>query len=132
ADLLSGDLAVAEFYEAALKTFDEPQTVATWFVNELLPELTEREIESLSGVSKELLTPEGVAQLVAAFAKERITNQISRRVLGTMLDTGDLPEDIIRNEGLERITDTGALGALVDQILADNDDAVTRYAAGKR
>lgn len=132
ADLLSGERALAEFYEAALASYDEPQTVAAWFVNELLPELAEREIESLSGVSKELLTPESVAQLIEAFAQERITNQISRRVLATMLDTGELPEDIIREQGLERITDTGALGALVDQVLGDNDDAVARYAAGKR
>lgn len=131
ADLLSGDLAVAEFYEAALETYNEPQTVATWFVNELLPELSERELE-LGGISKELLTPEGVAQLIKAFADERVTNQISRQVLGMMLDTGDMPEDIIREEGLERITDTGELGALIDGILAENEDAVTRYAAGKR
>lgn len=132
ADLLSGDLGVAKFYERALETFDEPQTLATWFVNELLPELAEREIESLSGISKELLTAESVAQLVKAFADERVTNQISRQVLGKMLDTGELPEDIIRDEGLERITDTGELGALIDDILADNEDAVTRYGAGER
>lgn len=131
ADLLSGDLAVAEFYEAAIKNFEAPQTVATWLVNELLPEFTERDIE-LDGISKELLTPEGVAQLIKAFADERVTNRISRQVLGMMLDTGELPEDIIRDEGLERITDSGELGALIDGILAENEDVVTRYGAGER
>jgi glutaminyl-tRNA synthetase len=129
ADLLSGEVALAEFFEEALEAFDSPKTVAAWLVNEMLPELAEREVDSVTEVDLEAAD---VAALIRAFDDERITNQISRRVLGLMLETGRDPETIIDEEGLERVTDTGELAPLIDEILADNADAVERYRGGKK
>lgn len=129
ADLLSGELALAEFYEAAIETYEEPKTVASWLVNEMLPELGEREIESVSDTDVE---PAEVAKLIEAFDNERITNQISREVFGKMLETGKDPETIIEEEGLERITDTSELEGIVEGVIADNPDEVERYRGGKK
>lgn len=129
ADLLSGDLVLAEFYEAAIEGYDEPQTVAAWIVNEMLPELGEREIESVEEID---VAPAEVAQLVEAFDTERITNQVSRQIFGKMLETGKDPETIIDEEGLERIKDTGELEAIVEQVMADNPDELERYRGGKK
>ncbi|MFW5966017.1 MAG: glutamine--tRNA ligase/YqeY domain fusion protein [Persicimonas sp.] len=129
ADLLSGDFPIARFYEAAIEAYERPKSVASWIVNEMLPELDERGVESVDQID----TPaEEVAALIEAFDEERITNQISRKVFGLMLETGDDPETIINEEGLERITDTNQLDPLIDQILADHPDEVERYAGGKR
>ncbi len=129
ADLLSGEFALAEFFEEVLETYDSPQTVAAWIVNEMLPALDERDVESVDEVD---LSAEDVAVLIRAFDDERITNQVSRRVFDLMLETGKDPESIIEEQGLERITDTSELGGLVDEILADNEDAVERYRGGKK
>ncbi len=129
ADLLSGELALAEFYEAAIDAYAEPQTVAAWIVNEMLPELGERDIESVETLD---VPPKDVAALIEAFANERITNQISRQVFGTMLETGKDPETIIDEEGLERITDTSELEPMIDSILADNPDEVQKFRDGKQ
>lgn len=132
ADLLSGELALAAFYEAALKAYPKPGEVAAWIVNEMLPELAERGVEAVADMEQGRVRPEGVAGVVEAFSEERITSQISRRVFQMMLDTGDGPEEIIAREGLERVTDTGELGALVSRVLQENPDEVERYRGGKR
>jgi glutaminyl-tRNA synthetase len=129
ADLLSGELALAEFFETALDNYDESQTVAAWIVNEMLPELSERDIESVSELA---VAPSDVAALVEAFDEERITNQVSRQVFAKMIETGKDPESIIDEEGLERITDTGELEALVDGVIEANPDEVERYRGGKK
>jgi glutaminyl-tRNA synthetase len=127
ADLLSGDLALAAFYESTIEAYDEPQTVASWIVNEMLPELSERDIDSVANTK-----PGDVAQLIEAFDKERITNQISRQVLAKMLETGNDPETIIAEQGLERITDTSELETLIDGVLEANPDEVERFRGGKK
>jgi glutaminyl-tRNA synthetase len=129
ADLLSGELALAEFFEAALDIYDKPQTVASWMVNEMLPELSERDIESVRDID---IAPSDVAALIEAFDEERITNQISRQVFAKMLETGNDPETIIDQEGLERITDTSELEGLIDGVIEANPDEVERYQGGKK
>ncbi|MFW5968950.1 MAG: glutamine--tRNA ligase/YqeY domain fusion protein, partial [Persicimonas sp.] len=96
ADLLSGGMPIATFFEAAIEAYDSPESVAAWIVNEMLPELDERDIDSVAQIE---VPAEEVAALIKAFDDERITNQISRKVFGLMLESGRGAEQIIEDEG---------------------------------
>ncbi len=48
-----------------------------------------------------------------------------------MADTGEEPEKIVEEKGLKQVTDTGAIEAIIDQVIADNPDNTAAYRAGK-
>jgi glutaminyl-tRNA synthetase len=133
ADVLSGDLALANFYDEARRHYDAPDTVGAWIVNELLPEIDAEvgtpaftdALESLPFGSDE------VAELIEMFEDDRITNRVMRDVLEAMFETGGSPEAIVEREGWESISDTDALESTIDDVLAEHPDNVEAYAEGE-
>jgi len=52
-------------------------------------------------------------------------------VLEAMVETGDAPDAIVERQGLRQVTDTGAIDAAVEKVLAANTDKVAAYHGGK-
>ncbi len=127
ADLLTGDEATARFFEATTEVYGLAQSVAPWLVNEVLPRIKdEQTIDELD------LDPGHVAALVKMVDEDRITTQVSRDVLKKVLETGENPETIVADEGLEKMDDASQLEPVIDQILADHPDEVQRYRGGNQ
>jgi aspartyl-tRNA(Asn)/glutamyl-tRNA(Gln) amidotransferase subunit B len=71
------------------------------------------------------------AELLALVGKGTISGSIAKQVLEIMLETGDGAGVIVEREGLKQESDTGAIEAKVDEILAANADKVAQYREGK-
>ena len=125
AQILAGDLALAVYFERALETHDNPQSVANWLVNELLRELKEVSLEDLR------VTPPQLASLVSFVDEATISKRSAKEVFETMLRTGEDPVAIIQREGLEQVTDRGELEPIVDTLIAGNPGKVEAYRGGK-
>jgi aspartyl-tRNA(Asn)/glutamyl-tRNA(Gln) amidotransferase subunit B len=69
--------------------------------------------------------------LLALVGKGTISSSIAKQVLETMLATGDGAAAIVEREGLTQESDSGAIEAAVDQVLAANADKVAEYKGGK-
>ncbi len=78
-----------------------------------------------------LATPRGLADLVRQSAEGIISRTNAREVLLHHIDTGEAPLSIIEGRGFRQISDEGALGAIVDEVIAANAAAVADYRAGK-
>ena len=133
ADVLSGDPSLADFYDDVRARYDEPETTATWIVNELLPELeaevgTDEFTEAFEDLS---FGAEEVAELIEMFEEGRINNRVMRDVLDEMVETGDEPETIVEREGWETISDTSELESLIAGVLDEHEDNVQAYARGQ-
>lgn len=76
-------------------------------------------------------TTENVLALVEAIARGTISANAGKEVLEAMVETGKAPDAIIAEKGLEQMSDTGELDALVLRAIEANADAVTKYKAGK-
>ena len=63
--------------------------------------------------------------------KGTVSANAGKDVLGEMFRTGKAPADIIAEKGLAQVSDTGAIEAVVDEILAKNAGEVEKYRAGK-
>ena len=59
-----------------------------------------------------------------------ISGKIAKDVFGIMLETAKAPGVIVEEQGLKQITDTGAIEAIVDQVIADNPDQANNVRAG--
>ena len=117
---LAGDPAVATFFEEALSAAGEKgaETVAKVMVN-LVP-------------SYDALTPAQVANLSGLLAEDAITFAQAREVLDAVNGTSEDPAAYVDAHGMRQSTDEGALGAIVDEVLARCTDQVQQYRDGNK
>ncbi len=117
---LAGDPAVATFFEEALSAAGEKgaETMAKVMVN-LVP-------------SYDALTPAQVASLSGLLAEDAITFAQAREVLDAVNGTSEDPAAYVDAHGMRQSTDEGALGAIVDEVLARCTDQVQQYRDGNK
>ncbi len=125
ADLLSGDLATATFFDTALLVHNNPQLIANWINNALQGEIKDTAIDTLPLGGAEF------GKLVALVDTETISNNQGKQVLAEMLASGGDPEAIVAAKGMQQISDADALAPIIDHILADNPGKVADYRSGK-
>jgi glutaminyl-tRNA synthetase len=125
ADMLTGDLAIAHFFEAALTAHNNPKTIANWVNNEVLRELKDNTITALPFSGAQL------GALVALVDNNTISNTIAKEVFAEMLKSGGDPQAIVERRGLKQVTDPNALAPIIDKIIAANRDKAEQYRAGK-
>jgi aspartyl-tRNA(Asn)/glutamyl-tRNA(Gln) amidotransferase subunit B len=85
-----------------------------------------------TGLSIEVLplAPDGLAELVDLVAAGTLSRNQARDVLGECLREPKRPKQVVEERGLAQVSDSGALAAVVDDVLAANADAVEEYRAG--
>ena len=125
ADLLSGDLELANFFEDALAAYDNAKSVANWVTNEVVREIKDRPIAQL------LVTGRQIGALVALVDRGEITPAIGKEVFATMLRTGGDPAAIIREQGLEPMRSAEQVRPFVERVIAANAEKASQYRSGK-
>ncbi len=70
------------------------------------------------------IAPGQLGELIDLISDNTISGRIAKDVFEIMLETGDNPGKIVEEKGLKQVTDTGAIEAIVDKIIADNPDQV--------
>lgn len=121
----SKDLSL--FFEETVKFAKDPKQVSNWIMGEVLYRLNEEgiEIKDLKFSSKDL------ADLLKLINEGKISNNIGKKVLKDMFETGKKPDDIVKEKGLIQISDEGELKDIVNKVLDENQKSVTDYKNGK-
>ncbi|CAI8035327.1 Aspartyl/glutamyl-tRNA(Asn/Gln) amidotransferase subunit B [Geodia barretti] len=128
ADLLAGSRSMANYFETTLTLRDaDAAEVANWMLGDLARLLNQdhREIDASP------VTPQRLADLLALVADGTLSTSLAKTVLEEMYATGGEPADIVREQGLGQISDTGAIEAAVAEAIAANPKAVADYISGK-
>ncbi|MDQ6993073.1 MAG: Asp-tRNA(Asn)/Glu-tRNA(Gln) amidotransferase subunit GatB [Mariprofundus sp.] len=128
ADVLTQTRALAGWYEALVAAHaSDPKRCANWLANELLGRLKElgKDIEA-SPVSAHRL-----AGLLDRIADSTISGKIAKDVLDAMLECSDDADAIIEAKGLKQVSDSGAIDAIIESVMAANPDQLAGYRAGK-
>jgi len=126
AGVLVAEQVIADFYETVARGRDGKLT-SNWVIGDFFAGLnrTGHTIEN-SPVSAASL-----GKLLDLMADSTINGKIAKEVLEIMMDTGDDPGSIIDARGLRQVTDSGAIDAAVDAVLAANPDKLAEYKSGK-
>jgi len=127
AEVLTGDKALADYFEECLKEFPQPKTVSNWIMVEVMRELKKEE----AGITALKVTPQDLGRLLALVDKGAISGKIAKTVFEEMIATGQDPETIVQAKGLAQISDAGALEGQAREILAAHPKEVADYQAGK-
>ncbi|MBG0790895.1 MAG: Asp-tRNA(Asn)/Glu-tRNA(Gln) amidotransferase subunit GatB [Desulfovibrionaceae bacterium] len=129
AALVTGELAVADYFEAAVKAYPgEAKKVTNWVAGELLPYCHETESPA-DGVK---LTPEKLAALLGLVDDGTISVKIGKDIFRDLCATGDDPAEYVKAKGLVQMSDSSELEAMVDKVLADNPAEVEAFKGGKK
>ena len=126
AAVITEEKETAAFYEAAAEGRDK-KLVANWMTVELFGALNKAG-KSL-GVSP--VSPQQLGGLVDLISDGTISGRIAKDVFAEMMETSKDAAVIIEEKGLKQVSDSGAIEALIDQVLADNQDKVEEYRGGK-
>jgi aspartyl-tRNA(Asn)/glutamyl-tRNA(Gln) amidotransferase subunit B len=126
ASILVAEQATADFFETVARGRDA-KLAANWMMGDFFAALnrTGRSIES-SPVSAQLL-----GELIDLVSDNTINGRIAKEVFEAMVETGEAPGAIVESRGLRQVTDTGAIDAAIDTVLAANPDKLAEFKGGK-
>jgi aspartyl-tRNA(Asn)/glutamyl-tRNA(Gln) amidotransferase subunit B len=127
AGLLTAEREVADYFEAALAAGAEPKLAANWICGELSAALNRDDLP----ITAAPIGPGALAGLLKRIADATISGKIAKDVFAAMWQGEGDADAIIAARGLTQITDTGAIEAAVDAVLAANPEQVAQLKAGK-
>ena len=130
ASVLVAERELADYFEQAVACEPrgrDPKLVANWITGDVAA------FANASGLSipQTHITPAQVAGLVDVIQDGTISGKLAKDVLSLIIgeERGSMPRDIVERHGLRQVTDTGAIEAAVDAIMAGNPDKVAQVQA---
>jgi len=126
AAVLANDLELAKYFEAAAKGAKKPKNIANWILNDLQNALS----AAGKGVNECPVPPEVLDELVNLIDSGRISGKQGKEVFAEMFATGKSPAAIVKEKGIEQLSDVSAIEALCEQVIAANLKPVADFRAG--
>ncbi|MDO5385769.1 MAG: Asp-tRNA(Asn)/Glu-tRNA(Gln) amidotransferase subunit GatB [Pseudomonadota bacterium] len=118
---------VADFFEKAAAGHDAKK-VANWLMGDFFAMLNEKKLD----LKDSPVSAENLGRLVELVSKEVINGKTAKEVFALMAESGDNPEKIVEEKGLVQVTDSSAIEAVIDEVLASAPDNVAAYKNGKQ
>ena len=120
ASVLTADRDLAGYFEESVAGGDGKKT-ANWIINEVLGRANKAELGP-----RQIAAPAVNAAIMAMVGNDEISTKTAKDVLEIHIETGDAPDKIVADRGLKQVTDTGAIEAALDQIIAENPAQVEK------
>ena len=122
----------ANFFEACMACDGANDKLAKPLANLIINDVASYlNANGLNNLDDSPLTPARAVELVTLLADDTISSKQGKEVFSAVLDEGKDPSAIVEERGMKQVSDTGALEAVIDQVLADNPDKVEAYKGGK-
>lgn len=126
ASVLCENKETADFFEKAALGRDAKK-VANWLMGDFFAMLNSRHLT----IEQSPVSPTQLGKLVDLISKNLINGKTAKDVFALMAENGGDPEEIVKKNGWEQVTDSSAIEAIIDSVLANNPDNVNAYKAGK-
>jgi aspartyl-tRNA(Asn)/glutamyl-tRNA(Gln) amidotransferase subunit B len=127
AGVLTAEVETARWFDALLEAGAAPVAASNWVTGELFG--------ALNRIGKDItespVTPGQAAELLALVADGTLSGSLAKQVFEVMLETGDAPGKIVEERGLKQTSDTGAIEAVIAEVLAKNPNQLEQYRGGK-
>ena len=127
AEILTADRETADFFEATVNaTKAEAKIVSNWMMGELFANLNKSELE----ISESPINSEQFALLLDRIADNTLSGKTAKQVFSALWEQEGEVDAIIEAKGLKQITDTGAIEAIVDEVIANCPEQVQQFKDG--
>ncbi len=129
ASVLTGDIELAEFFEAAVTIAGQERAKAV--SNVMLNDLSAHLNANAIAVTESRIVPAMIAELVSLVEEGTISSKQAKDVFAEMAESGDAPGAIVELRGLRQVSDSSQIETVVASVLDANTDKVAAYRAGK-
>jgi len=123
ANVLTSSRVNADFFETVAKACGDAKLAANWVMGEFAAALNKADLE----IEQSPVNADALAGLLSRITDNTISGKIAKQVFEAMWAGEGLADEVIEAKGLKQITDTGAIEALVDEVLAANPEQVENY-----
>ncbi len=127
AEVLTQNKELANFYEKTVELIDDYSMVSNWIMGDVLRRIKDEELE----IEETPLTPNLLAELLNLIKANTISNNVGKKVLRTLFETGKSPKQIVEEEGLSQISNEDELIEMIEKIISENEQSIEDYRAGK-
>jgi aspartyl-tRNA(Asn)/glutamyl-tRNA(Gln) amidotransferase subunit B len=126
AAVLANDLELAGYFEAAANGAKKPKNIANWILNDLQNALG----AAGKGMNECPIPPEALDELVNLIDTGKISGKQGKEVFSEMFATGRSAAAIVKEKGIEQLSDLGAIEKFCDEVIAANPKPVADFKAG--
>jgi len=130
AELLTTRRDVADYFEEAVRIHRKPKALSNWVMGDLFRVIKERKLDQALRITSWPIPPGHLAAMVRMIDEGKISGKIAKTLFGEMLERGEAPEKIVRERGLEQVTDLSSIEKAVEEVLAAHSQPVSQYRAG--
>ncbi len=126
AGVMVADQTTADFFEAVASGRDA-KMAANWVMGDFFAAMN----RTGHTIDNPPVSAADLGALIDLIADNTISGRIAKEVFELMVETGKAPAVIVEEKGLRQVTDTGAIEAAIEDVLAKNADKVAEYKSGK-
>jgi aspartyl-tRNA(Asn)/glutamyl-tRNA(Gln) amidotransferase subunit B len=123
AAILTSDRATADYFEATTRVSSDAKLSANWIMGELSAKLNNEDCT----LEKCPLSAEQLGQLICRIKDNTISGKIAKQVFEALWNGEGETDAIIESKGLKQLSDSGAIEAMVDAVLAENQAMIDDY-----
>ena len=128
AEEISRNMEIAEYFESTIDNFsDDAQLVSNWILSEVMAVLNRENIE----INDFQIKPDRLASLLSRIQDKTISSKIAKDLFNQMLTNDKTVDEMIKEQGLEQITDEDSISQYVTEVLNEFSDQKDQYLAGK-
>ncbi len=127
AGVLTSERSWVDYFDSTLEICGDAKLACNWITSELFGLLKKEGKE----IEESPVKPEDLGTLISLIKKKTVSGKMAKDVFEEMFASGNKPEAIIKDKGLEQITDEDAIRKIVEQAFNDNEAQATQFIEGK-
>ncbi|MBR2071735.1 MAG: Asp-tRNA(Asn)/Glu-tRNA(Gln) amidotransferase subunit GatB, partial [Phascolarctobacterium sp.] len=127
ASIIVSTKAMAEYFDEAVKTAKDAKGVSNWLLGDVSAYLNNEGIS----ISEFKVSPANLAELVNLTKEGVLSSKLAKKVFTEMLKEDKSPKALVKELGLEQVSDEGAIMQFVEEAIAENPQSVADFKAGK-
>ena len=125
---LASDKGTAEYFEEACRHYSNAKNISNWIMGDFSALINKQGIT----IDKSKVKPQDFTKMLEMIDSGKISLKIAKSVFYEMFNTGEDPEEIIKERGLEQISDENLLLKIIEETIAENPGPVQQYKEGKK
>ena len=122
-NILSNDAGMAQYFETATKISGDPKLTANWIMGELSARLNTADLS----IKHSPLSAKQLAGMIVRIVDGTISSKMAKQVFEGMWNSDGDADSIIEAQGLKQVSDSGAIEAMVDEVIANSDKQVVNF-----
>ncbi len=127
AGILIKDINIAEYFEKCLSLGVDAKTAANWITGNILGYIYKNEIS----INDLFITPERLNIILSSMKEGKISSKQAKELFFLTLEREEEPDHIMKVEGIEQISDDGAITTVITEVLEENKKQIEEYKNGK-